>query len=63
MAKKGLNVPGAGTYTVPSAISEGPKWGIGAKLPGAMDGNRTMRVPGPGAYDLINKDNVRMKNS
>lgn len=42
------NFPGAGSYQIASRISEGPKYGVGAKL---KDQNRNVN-PGPGTYDL-----------
>ena len=48
MVKKGLDkVPGAGTYSIPSRIAEGPKIGMHAKTD-TVDQNVKKAVPGPG---------------
>ena len=53
------NSPGAGTYQLPSMISEGPKFVIGSRLPTDMSPG-VKHNPGPGQYDLQNRDNVTM---
>lgn len=55
------NVPGAGTYNIPSKILDGPKYFIGAKLGGEQDPKRLN--PGPGAYNSHAYDNPNMKIS
>lgn len=51
MVNKGqMNFPGAGTYEISSKISEGPKYGMGAKL--GSEFSPTKNNPGPGQYDL-----------
>lgn len=44
------NFPGAGSYTIGSRISEGPKYGVGMKLNNNMSPMKNN--PGPGTYDL-----------
>lgn len=56
-------IPGAGTYKIPSKLSEGPKYGISAKLPSEIDASPAKANPGPGNYDLQNRDNINMRHS
>ena len=42
--------PGPNTYVLPSKISEGPKYGIGARPIQEIKSE----VPGPGYYDISN---------
>lgn len=53
--------PGAGSYTIPSRLVEGPSFPIGAKL---KDGSASalLKNPGPGQYDTQNRDNANMKS-
>ena len=54
MVQKGQDkVPGAGSYAIPSRISDGPKIGMHAKTD-SVDQNIKKGVPGPGNYDLQN---------
>ena len=46
-------MPGAGTYTLPSRVTDGPKIGMHAKTD-HVDQNVKKGVPGPGNYDLQN---------
>lgn len=50
--------PGAGTYAIPSKITEGPKVHMHAKTD-SVDQNVKRAVPGPGQYDLQNSPNTR----
>ncbi len=43
--------PGAGTYTIPSKVSEGPSYGMGIKLKD-RSASGLLKNPGPGQYDL-----------
>ena len=51
--------PGAGTYQIPSKIQEGPKFIMGSKLENEKN-LPSRNNPGPGQYDLQNKDNANM---
>ena len=53
--------PGAGSYTIGSRISEGPKYGVGLKL--NTDTSPTKHNPGPGTYDLQNAKNPNQHTS
>ena len=55
------NFPGAGTYEIGSKISEGPKYGMAAKLGSELSPMK--HNPGPGTYDLQNIDNINMNRS
>ena len=55
------NFPGAGSYTLPSKMSESQKYSMGARLRNDMSPMKN--IPGPGQYDLQNKDNANFKNS
>lgn len=52
--------PGAGTYSIPSRVVEGPSFPIGMKL-NDRSASSLLNSPGPGQYDLQNKDNINMK--
>jgi len=54
------SVPGAGTYQIPSRLVEGPRYGMGAKF---NDRSSTSmgRNPGPGAYEVQDRDNLNMR--
>ena len=54
--------PGAGTYQIPSKVVEGPKYVMGSRLENEKN-SKSKANPGPGQYDLQNKDNVNMHNS
>ena len=43
-------MPGAGTYNLPSVMSESQKYSMGARL--SNDASPMKNVPGPGQYDL-----------
>ena len=45
------NSPGAGTYQLPSTISDGPKFVMGSKIANDMSPG-VKKNPGPGQYDL-----------
>ena len=49
-------MPGAGTYALPSTITEGPKVHMHAKT--GIDLNKKKNVPGPGNYNLQNSPNM-----
>ena len=52
--------PGAGTYSIPSKMVEGPSFPMGQKL--REGGSSTaLKLPGPGQYDTQNRDNQTMK--
>lgn len=51
--------PGAGTYQIPSKVGEGSKFVMGAKLNNEENAH-VKKNPGPGQYDLQNKDNSNM---
>ena len=51
------HMPGAGTYPLPSTITEGPKVHMHAKTD-TVDQNKKRNVPGPGNYDLQNSPNM-----
>ena len=52
MITKGQDkVPGAGQYSIPSRISEGPKVHMHAKAD-TIDPEIKKNVPGPGQYEL-----------
>ena len=53
--------PAPGQHNITSRISDGPKWGIGQKL--SNDFSKTQNVPGPGNYELQNRDNLNMKSA
>ena len=53
VAKGAEKVPGAGSYTLNSHISDGPKIGMHAKCD-HVDQNVKKAVPGPGQYNLQN---------
>ena len=44
--------PGAGSYSIPSKVSEGPKYGMSVKLTSEIDASPVKKNPGPGSYDL-----------
>jgi len=48
--KDAASMPGAGTYQIPSRMSEGPKYGMGAKI--GNDNSPMKNNPGPGQYNL-----------
>lgn len=54
-------MPGAGSYTVPSKMADSQKYSMGARLSNDMSPMKNM--PGPGQYDLQNRDNSNFKNS
>jgi hypothetical protein len=51
--------PGAGSYSIPTKLQEGPKYGMGIKLNDSISSSPA-RNPGPGQYDLQNVDNIKM---
>lgn len=44
-------------------ISEGPRYGMSAKLPDDKALSPMKNNPGPGMYDLQNKDNGNFRNT
>lgn len=62
LAGKSKAVPGAGSYDIPSSCPAGPKYGMGMKLDNDMQSKSLRKVPGPGQYDLQNKDNLNMRS-
>lgn len=59
-SKDAAKVPGAGTYKIPGSLA-GSKWSMGEKLDSGM--GKAINVPGPGNYELQNKDNIKMKSA
>ena len=53
VAKGQEKIPGAGSYSIPSRVAEGPKIGMHAKTD-LVDKDVKKGVPGPGRYDLQN---------
>lgn len=63
MVQKGQDkVPGAGQYTLPTTISEGPKIGMHAKTD-SVDPNVKKNVPGPGQYNLQNSPGLKARRA
>lgn len=49
------NFPGSGQYQFKSTIADGPRYGMSAKLPNDL--NPMKNNPGPGQYNLQNRNN------
>ena len=64
--RKGLsgneNTPGAGTYSIPSRMIEGPKYVMGSRLNDGMSPEKN-KNPGPGTYNTHEMENLNMKFS
>jgi hypothetical protein len=57
-ARDAAKTPSPNQYKIPQRITEGPKFGMGIKLKPIDSSNSKI---GPGQYDTMNIDNIRMK--